>query len=157
MDIFASCRSTVKGQFLKLRRQAGDRTHLPRFHELRQHMASVKPKDAVTYLPWRRRGEKLQTIAVANFKGGSAKTTTSIYLAQYLALQGYRVLAVDLDPQASLTSMLGVQPEFDLSEGDTIYGAIRYDEKRRPLKGIVRKTYFAGTRSRSGQSRTYGV
>jgi chromosome partitioning protein len=117
---------------------------LAQIHELRQHMASVKPKDALTYLPWRRRGEKLQTIAVANFKGGSAKTTTSIYLAQYLALQGYRVLAVDLDPQASLTSMLGVQPEFDLSEGDTIYGAIRYDEKRRPLKGIVRKTYFAG-------------
>ena len=117
---------------------------LAQIHELRQHMASVKPKDALAYLPWRRRGEKLQTIAVANFKGGSAKTTTSIYLAQYLALQGYRVLAVDLDPQASLTSMLGVQPEFDLFEGDTVYGAIRYDEKRRPLKSIVRKTYFAG-------------
>lgn len=117
---------------------------LAQIHELRHHMASVKPKDALTYLPWRRRGEKLQTIAVANFKGGSAKTTTSIYLAQYLALQGYRVLAVDLDPQASLSSMLGVQPEFDLGEGDTLYGAIRYDDKRRPLKEIVRKTYFAG-------------
>jgi chromosome partitioning protein len=117
---------------------------LGQIHELRQYMASAKPKDAVNYLPWRRRGEKLQTIAVANFKGGSAKTTTSIYLAQYLALQGYRVLAVDLDPQASLSSMLGVQPEFDLEEGDTLYGAIRYDEKRRPLKDIIRKTYFAG-------------
>jgi chromosome partitioning protein len=117
---------------------------LAQIHELRQHMASVKPKDAITYLPWRRRGEKLQTVAVANFKGGSAKTTTSIYLAQYLALQGYRVLAVDLDPQASLSSMLGVQPEFDLAEGDTIYGAIRYDDKRRPLKDIIRQTYFAG-------------
>ncbi|RWJ74648.1 MAG: plasmid partitioning protein RepA [Mesorhizobium sp.] len=117
---------------------------LAQINELRHHMASVKPKDALAYLPWRRRGEKLQTIAVANFKGGSAKTTTSIYLAQYLALQGYRVLAVDLDPQASLSSMLGVQPEFDLGEGDTLYGAIRYDDKRRPLKEIIRKTYFAG-------------
>lgn len=117
---------------------------LAQVHELRQHMASVKPKDALTYLPSRRHGEKLQTIAVANFKGGSAKTTTTIYLAQYLALQGYRVLAVDLDPQASLSSMLGVQPEFDLAEGDTLYGAIRYDDKRRPLKDIIRKTYFAG-------------
>ncbi|TGR00976.1 plasmid partitioning protein RepA [Mesorhizobium sp. M4B.F.Ca.ET.190.01.1.1] len=117
---------------------------LAQINELRLHMASVKPKDALSYLPWRRRGEKLQTIAVANFKGGSAKTTTSIYLAQYLALQGYRVLAVDLDPQASLSSMLGVQPEFDLGEGDTLYGAIRYDDKRRPLKEIIRKTYFAG-------------
>lgn len=117
---------------------------LGQINELRQHMAAVKPKDAVQYLPWRRRGEKLQTIAVANFKGGSAKTTTTIYLAQFLALQGYRVLAVDLDPQASLSSILGVQPEFDLKEGDTLYGAIRYDEKRRPLKDIIRRTYFAG-------------
>ncbi|MER8472732.1 plasmid partitioning protein RepA [Mesorhizobium sp. M1328] len=125
--------------------QTGRRSYsLAQIHELRQYMASIKPKDALTYLPWRQRGEKLQTIAVANFKGGSAKTTTSIYLAQYLALQGYRVLAVDLDPQASLSSMLGVQPEFDLAEGDTLYGAIRYDEKRRPLKEIIRKTYFAG-------------
>lgn len=117
---------------------------LAQIMELRLHMASIKPKDALSYLPWRRHGEKLQTIAVANFKGGSAKTTTSIYLAQYLALQGYRVLAVDLDPQASLTSMLGVQPEFDLAEGDTLYGAIRYDDKRKPLKDIIRKTYFTG-------------
>lgn len=117
---------------------------LDQIHELRHHMATVKPKDSLAYLPWRRRDEKLQTLAIANFKGGSAKTTTTIYLAQYLALQGYRVLAVDLDPQASLSSMLGVQPEFDLAEGDTLYGAIRYDEKRRPLKEIIRKTYFAG-------------
>ena len=107
-------------------------------------MSAAKPKDALSYLPWRLHGEKLQTIAVANFKGGSAKTTTTIYLAQFLALQGYRVLAVDLDPQASLSSMLGVQPEFDLQEGDTLYGAIRYDEKRRALKDVIRKTYFSG-------------
>lgn len=125
--------------------QTGRRSYsLSQIRELRQYMASIKPKDALTYLPWRQRGEKLQTIAVANFKGGSAKTTTSIYLAQYLALQGYRVLAVDLDPQASLSSMLGVQPEFDLAEGDTLNGAICYDERRRPLKDIIRKTYFAG-------------
>ncbi|WP_104493231.1 plasmid partitioning protein RepA [Paracoccus denitrificans] len=117
---------------------------LEQINELRNHIATVKPKDALTYLPHRRHGEKLQTIAVANFKGGSAKTTTTIYLAQYLALQGYRVLAIDLDPQASLSSMLGVQPEFDLREGDTLYGAIRYDADRRPLKSIIRKTYFAG-------------
>lgn len=117
---------------------------LAQVNELRQYMAAAKPKDAVNYLPHRRRGEKLQTIAVANFKGGSAKTTTTIYLAQYLALHGYRVLAVDLDPQASLTSLFGIQPEFDLGDGDTLYGAIRYDDKKRPLKDIIRKTYFDG-------------
>ena len=117
---------------------------LGQINELRGHMAKVKPKDALSYMPRRRPGEKLQTIAVTNFKGGSAKTTTTLYLAQYLALSGYRVLTVDLDPQASLSSMLGVQPEFDLEEGDTLYGAIRYDDSRKPLKDIIRKTYFDG-------------
>ena len=117
---------------------------LAQINELRAHMAIQKPKDALNYLPRRRPFEKLQTIAVTNFKGGSAKTTTTLYLAQFLALNGYRVLAVDLDPQASLSSMLGVQPEFDLVEGDTLYGAIRYDGSRRSLKDIVRPTYFDG-------------
>jgi chromosome partitioning protein len=117
---------------------------LAQINELRHHMARIKPKDAMSYLPWRRPGEKLQTVAVTNFKGGSAKTTTTLYLAQYLALSGYRVLAIDLDPQASLSSMLGVQPEFDLADGDTLYGAIRYDASRRSLKDVVRKTYFDG-------------
>ncbi len=79
-----------------------------------------------------------------NFKGGSAKTTTALYLAQYLALNGYRVLALDLDPQASMTAMLGLQPEFDLAEGDTLYGAIRYDDARRSARSCIRKTYFDG-------------
>jgi chromosome partitioning protein len=117
---------------------------LAQINGLRRYLAAAKPKDAITIMPSRRPGEKLQTIAVTNFKGGSAKTTTSLYLAQFLALAGYRVLAIDLDPQASLSSMLGVQPEFDLAEGDTLYGAIRYDEHRRSLKDIVRKTYFDG-------------
>jgi len=125
--------------------QNGRRSYtLGQINELRQHMAKIKPKDALSYLPSRRDGEKLQTIAITNFKGGSAKTTTTLYLAQHLALEGYRVLAIDLDPQASLSSLLGVQPEFDLGDGDTLYGAIRYDAHRRPLKDIVRKTYFDG-------------
>jgi cellulose biosynthesis protein BcsQ len=59
-----------------------------------------------------------------NFKGGSGKTTTAIHLAQYLALRGYRVLAVDLDPQASLTAMLGYQPETDIGQDETLMGVI---------------------------------
>ena len=94
--------------------------------------------------PGRRAGDKLQVITVANFKGGSAKTTTALYLSQYLALQGVRVLAIDLDPQASLSAMFGYQPEFDIAENETLYGAIRYDEHRRPMKEVVRKTYFDG-------------
>jgi len=94
------------------------------------------------YLPWRKAGEKLQVITVVNFKGGSGKTTTAAHLAQYLALRGYRVLAIDLDPQASLSALHGYQPEFDVGDNETLYGAIRFDDQRRPLKEIIRKTYF---------------
>jgi len=48
------------------------------------------------------------TIAVTNQKGGVAKTTTALNLAVGLAKSGYRVLAVDLDPQAHFTMGLGV-------------------------------------------------
>ena len=96
------------------------------------------------YLPHRRPDQHLQIICVANFKGGSAKTTTSANLAQYLALRGYRVLAVDLDPQASLTALHGLQPEFDLGPDETLYGAIKYGEGRRRTAEVVRETYFPG-------------
>ncbi|WP_337184484.1 plasmid partitioning protein RepA [Shinella sp.] len=96
------------------------------------------------YVPRRRASEHLQVIAVVNFKGGSGKTTTTAHLAQNLALTGHRVLAVDLDPQASLSAIHGFQPEFDVSENETLYGAIRYDDQRRPLKEIIRKTNFPG-------------
>lgn len=117
---------------------------LEQINELRQYLASARPKEAARFFPRRRNGEKLQIITVANFKGGSAKTTTSLYLAQGLALQGYRVLAIDLDPQASLSAMFGYQPEFDVAENTTLYGAIRYDDQRVTMKDVVRPTYFTG-------------
>lgn len=49
-------------------------------------------------------------IAVTNLKGGSSKTTTSIMLGQGLAIEGYRVLLIDSDPQGSLTSLKGYLP-----------------------------------------------
>ena len=67
---------------------------------LRAHLEQGA-KTPGTYLPGRRAGDHLQVIVVINFKGGSGKTTTSAHLAQKAALDGYRVLALDLDPQAS--------------------------------------------------------
>ncbi|MDH6267433.1 chromosome partitioning protein [Rhizobium sp. SG_E_25_P2] len=111
-----------------------------------QALAKGNEAKARTYLKWRdpARNEHLQVISVTNFKGGSGKTTSAVHLAQYLAMMGHRVLAVDLDPQASLSALFGYQPELDLSGNDTIYGAIRYDDEVRPLREIIRKTYFHG-------------
>ena len=55
-------------------------------------------------------------VAVANQKGGVAKTTTVVSLGAALAEQGRRVLLVDLDAQACLTFSLGVDPD-DVEQG----------------------------------------
>jgi chromosome partitioning protein len=49
------------------------------------------------------------TIAVANAKGGCGKTTTALHLAVAFAERGLRTLAVDMDPQGTLTRQLGVE------------------------------------------------
>ncbi len=58
-------------------------------------------------------------VSICNFKGGVAKTTTTAHLAQYLCLHGYRVLAVDLDAQASLTQMFGILPHTEVPSAQT--------------------------------------
>ena len=56
-------------------------------------------------------------------------------------MKGYRVLVVDMDPQASLSSMMGLRPEIDLTENGSVYDAIRYDHPL-AMEDVVRKTYF---------------
>ena len=114
MGIFDSSLSTDLGRTRRRDSGGADPTRWPRFYELRGYLATARPREALEFLPRRRPGDKLQIITVANFKGGSAKTTTALYLSQYLALAGFRVLAIDLDPQASLSAMFGYQPEFDI-------------------------------------------
>ncbi|MFT4675830.1 MAG: chromosome partitioning protein [Reinekea sp.] len=53
----------------------------------------------------------MQVWSVANQKGGVGKTTTVVSLGALLAEQGHRVLLLDLDPQGSLTSYFGLNPD----------------------------------------------
>jgi chromosome partitioning protein len=110
--------------------------------ELRRYLDQHGRSDARMYVPHRRPGEALQVLAVVNFKGGSGKTTTAAHLAQYLALTGHRVLAVDLDPQASLSSLHGFQPELD--QVKSIYDAIRYDNEKVAISELIQATNFPG-------------
>ena len=109
--------------------------------ELRMLLAENGRKKWIN--PRRTEGEACQIIAVTNFKGGSSKTSTTVHLGHYLALKGYRVLAIDLDPQASLTALHGALPDFDPRHGDTFYSAIRFDE---PVKTetLIHQTHIAG-------------
>src|SRR6056297_328237 len=59
------------------------------------------------YLPYRPEGLPAKVVAVANFKGGVGKTSTAAHLAMSAALDGYRVLVIDLDSQGSMTSIFG--------------------------------------------------
>lgn len=114
---------------------------LEQVNELRLHLAENSRKQWMN--PRRIAGEPCQIIAITNFKGGSSKTSTTIHLGHYLALKGYRVLAVDLDPQASLTSLHGTLPGFDYRDGETLYSCIRFDD---PIAtaNVVRKTHIDG-------------
>jgi len=68
-------------------------------------------------------------IAVANQKGGVAKTTTVHALAAALAERGKTVLMIDLDPQACLTYEAGLDPEkLDVSIHDVMLGRISASE-----------------------------
>ena len=108
--------------------------------ELRAYLDKHGRPGKRRYVPYRQPGEELHVVSVVNFKGGSGKTTTAAHLAQHLALKGHRVLAIDLDPQASLTALHGIQPELD--DVPSLYETLRYDEERKPISEVIRPTNF---------------
>ena len=107
--------------------------------KLRAHFGAegAKNKD---YLPYRPKGLPAKICAVANFKGGVGKTSTAAHLAMSAALDGYRVLVIDLDSQGSMSSIFGGKIE---DEWQTVFpllarhyaGALRADNQRRLDRG----------------------
>ena len=93
--------------------------------------------------PWRDDSDPLSIIAVQNFKGGVGKSTVSLHLAQYLAMQGYRVCLIDCDSQGSSTALLGYIPDLDIAEQDTLYPFFRHAEMT-SLAYAVRETHWDG-------------
>lgn len=90
---------------------------------LRDHFAAegVSTKE---YKPYKPAGARAKITAIANFKGGVGKTSTAAHLAMSAALDGYKVLVIDLDSQGSMTSILGGKVE---DEWSTVFPLIAKD------------------------------
>lgn len=66
--------------------------------------------------------------AVGNFKGGVGKTTDTVALAQGLTMCGLKGLLIDLDPQASATTLMGYVPDAEITEEMTVMPVVYGDE-----------------------------
>ena len=76
----------------------------------------------------------MKKICIFNQKGGVGKTTTNINLCAYLAMEGYRVLTIDIDPQGNTTSGLGIDKRnLELSMYDVITSDV-------PLNDVIIKS-----------------
>jgi len=79
-------------------------------------------------------------IAVQNFKGGVGKSTVTTHLAHYFAVQGYRVLVVDCDSQATTTTLFGFNPHFNITREETLYPYLSIDPTQADLAYAVKRT-----------------
>ena len=93
---------------------------LDEINELRRRIR-VRGK---SLMPDRPAGKRAVRAAIANFKGGAGKSTVALHFAHAAALDGYRVLAVDFDPQATLSHSMGLS---DVSEEFTVWGIMARD------------------------------
>jgi chromosome partitioning protein len=89
----------------------------------------------------------VQIIALANQKGGVAKTTTTLNLGVAFAERGYRVLLIDLDPQGNLTMSQGLNPDtIERSMFDVLVSRMPIEEviERREVDIAVSSIDLAG-------------
>lgn len=91
---------------------------------------SKEGSGAKEYLPYKPKGAPAKVTAIANFKGGVGKTSTAAHLAMSAALDGYKVLVIDLDSQGSMTSILGGEVE---DEWQTVFPLMAKDYAKKVL------------------------
>jgi len=132
----------VRAALRALSPEAGGRVDFAELTRLRE----LFDADGVRLLPRRRPelGEELATVVFSNFKGGSAKTTSSVHFAQFMALAGYRVLMVDLDSQGSATAQFGVDPSMEIGQGSSFLAwvAVRDAGIDFDARSLCQRTYW---------------
>lgn len=124
---------TKDGPLGEPQRDANDRRiyTLERINEIRRILKTeyIRPE-----------GSCAMIMPIFNFKGGSAKTTTTAHLALKCAMDGLKTLIIDFDPQGSLTFVsTGIVPDLEIDHEDTIYKALREDPN--DIHRVIRKTH----------------
>ena len=93
--------------------------------------------------PWRNPAtDEPLILSFSNFKGGVGKSSFACHSAQYFAIKGYRVLLVDLDSQASTTTIFGFNPDLQITDSDTIAPYLFGDQHS--LHYAIRSTHWPG-------------
>jgi chromosome partitioning protein len=92
--------------------------------------------------PWRAKSDDPVILSFSNFKGGVGKSSFACHSAQFFAVRGYRVLLVDLDSQASTTTVFGFNPDLDITEHDTIAAYLLGDQHS--LHYAIKSTHWPG-------------
>ncbi|MCU7878928.1 MAG: AAA family ATPase [Candidatus Thiodiazotropha sp. (ex Lucinoma borealis)] len=101
-------------------------------NQMREYFGSLPHRDSSV--------DECLVLAVQNFKGGCGKSTVTTHLAQYLALQGYRVCVLDCDPQASTTALFGINPDRDVEPDKTLFPFLAGEEQT--LDYALRDTHW---------------
>ena len=102
--------------------------------------ALLHMRDVLGASPARSALDNPAIVAVQNFKGGVGKSTVTTHLAHYFGVQGYRVLVVDCDSQATTTTLFGFNPHFNIAREQTLYPYLSIDPTQTDLLYAVQKT-----------------
>lgn len=95
---------------------------------------------AIAPYPSRPEGQPGKIVAVCNYKGGVAKTSTAVAMAQAMTLRGFKVLVVDCDGQGTATQLCGISPEREVDVEHTLMPYVHGDQP--DLQYAVQPTYW---------------
>jgi chromosome partitioning protein len=113
---------------------------LEEIHEIQEKLYQAGKIPDELY-PGKLTGDETAKILVFNIKGGSSKTTSAVANAQLFAARGFKVLLVDMDPQASCSELFDIHA--DLDRIPSLYDVVTdQEEDRISITDAIQATYF---------------